>query len=94
MNPPLSELEKGDINTLFKEFMETINVQNKAYALSDCHEQFEQYLEKSNHKGTLFSNSEKTSTLMIQTVIGQRVTTRTRTHNHLVHKRNSTIWPN
>ena len=41
LNPPLSELEKGDINTLFKEFVETINVQNKAYALSDCRERFE-----------------------------------------------------
>ena len=59
LNPPLSELEKGDINLLFKEFVETIDVQNKAYTLSDCREQFERYLEKSDHKGTLFSNSEK-----------------------------------
>ena len=59
LNPPLSELEKGDINTLLKEFVETIDVQNKAYALSDCLEQFERYLEKLDHKGTLFSNSEK-----------------------------------
>ena len=73
LNPPLSELEKGDINLLFKEFVETIDVQNKAYALSDCREQFERYLEKSDHKGTLFSNSEKNYTLMIQTVISQRV---------------------
>ena len=73
MNPPLSELEKGDINTLFKEFVETIDIQNKAYALSDCREQFERYLDKSDHKATLFSNSEKKSTLIIQTVIGQRV---------------------
>ena len=73
LNPPLGELEKGDINTLFKEFVETIDVQNKAYALSDCREQFERYLEKSDHKGTLFSNSEKKSTLMIQTVTVQRV---------------------
>ena len=40
LNPPLSELEKGDMNTLFKEFVETINVQNKAYTLSDYREQF------------------------------------------------------
>ena len=73
LNPPLSELEKGDINTLFKEFVETDDVQNKAYALSDCRKQFERYLEKSDHKGTLFMNSEKKSTLMIQTAIGQRV---------------------
>ena len=73
LNPPLSELEKRDINTLFKEFGEVIDVQNKAYALSDCCEQFERYLEKSDHEGTLFSNSEKKSTLMIQTVIAQRV---------------------
>ena len=32
LNLPLSELEKGDINTLLKEFVETIDVQNKAYA--------------------------------------------------------------
>ena len=55
LNPPLSELEKGDMNTLFKEFLETINVQNKAYALSDYREQFELYLEKSDHKGSFFS---------------------------------------
>ena len=66
-------MKKRDINTLFKDFVEIIDVQNKAYALSDCCEQFERYLEKSDHKGTLFSNSEKKSTLMIQTVIGQRV---------------------
>ena len=59
LNPPLSELEKGDINMLFKEFAETIDFQNKTQALSDSHEQFEWYLEKSDHKGTLFSNSEK-----------------------------------
>ena len=59
LNPPLIELEKGDINMLFKEFVETIDVQNKTYALSDCHEKFERYLEKSDHKGTFFSNSEK-----------------------------------
>ena len=41
LNPPLIELEKGDINMLFKEFVETIDVQNKTYALSDCHEKFE-----------------------------------------------------
>ena len=41
LNPPLSELEKGDINMLFKEFAETIDFQNKTHALSDCHEQFE-----------------------------------------------------
>ena len=41
LNPPLSELGKGDINMLFKEFVETIDAQNKAYALSDCREQFE-----------------------------------------------------
>ena len=55
LNSPLSELEKGDMNTLFKEFVETINVQNKAYALSDYPEQFELYLEKSDHKGSFFS---------------------------------------
>ena len=59
MNPPLSELEKGDINTFFKESVETIDVHNKAYALSDCGEQFERYLNKSDHKAILFSNSEK-----------------------------------
>ena len=59
LNPPLSELEKGDINLLFKEFVETIDVQNKAYALSDCREQFERYLEKSDHKGTLFRIHKK-----------------------------------
>ena len=41
LNPPLSELEKGDINMLFKEFAETIDFQNKTHALSDSHEQFE-----------------------------------------------------
>ena len=51
LNPPLSELGKGGMNTLFKEFVETINDQNKAYALSDYREQFELYLEKSDHKG-------------------------------------------
>ena len=30
LDPPLSELEKGDIKTLLKEFVETIDVQNKA----------------------------------------------------------------
>ena len=30
LDPPLSELEKGDIKMLLKEFVETIDVQNKA----------------------------------------------------------------
>ena len=59
MNLPLSELEKVDINALLEEFVETIYVQNKAYALSDYREQFERYLEKSDHKGTLFFEFRK-----------------------------------
>lgn len=51
LNPSLNELEKGKITSTFEEFVATIDIQNKACALSSCRDQFEQHLEKLNHKG-------------------------------------------
>ena len=49
LNPPLTELEKRNMTTLFEEFVATIEIQNKACALSTCRDQFQKYLETMNH---------------------------------------------
>ena len=54
LNPPLSALEKEDMTTLFQEFVKTIDIQNKAYSLSDFRAQFELYLENLDRKGIYF----------------------------------------
>jgi len=57
LNPSLTELEKRNLTSLFKEFVATINIENKACALSDCRDQFEEYLVKSAVDKGLFRNN-------------------------------------
>ena len=49
LNPPLTRLEKRNMTVIFEEFVVTIDIQNKACALSTCRDQFQQYLENVNH---------------------------------------------
>lgn len=49
LNPPLTELEKRKMSVTFEEFVVTIDIQNKACALSTCRDQFQQYLENINN---------------------------------------------
>ena len=57
MNPPLDSAENVEINSIFQEFVRTINIKSHAYYLSDCRDSFNEVLNRQGINGNYFSIS-------------------------------------
>ena len=51
LNPPVPLVENSKFNKLFQDFVKTINLKIHAYSLSDCHQLFNEILEKEKEAG-------------------------------------------
>ena len=54
MNPPLDSAENVEITNIFQDFVRTINIKNHAYFLSDCHDSFNEVLNRQEMNGNYF----------------------------------------